>query len=77
MLLAEIVSRVSGSAIEDFLAQRILKPLGMANSGFAVSGLARAYAPIEEGGLDTAGEGQRRTRLERAAVDASTTSRNG
>ena len=50
VLLAEIVSRASGQRYEDFLAQRVLKPLGMANSGFAVSGLARAYAPIKEGG---------------------------
>jgi len=49
VLLAEIVSRVSGRRYEDFLADRILKPLGMTHSGFAVQGLARAYAPNQDG----------------------------
>ena len=43
VLLAEIVSRVSGVPYERFLEQRIFKPLGMTNTGFAAPGLARAY----------------------------------
>lgn len=51
VLLAEIVSRVSGMSFEDFLTRRIFGPLGMAHTGFAVPGLARAYAPNPAGGF--------------------------
>jgi CubicO group peptidase (beta-lactamase class C family) len=44
VLLAEIVSRVSGRPYPQFIAERILKPLGMTSSGFALSELAPAYA---------------------------------
>lgn len=51
VLLAEIVGRVSGMGYERFVAERILTPLGMANSGFATPSLARAYAPSPDGGF--------------------------
>jgi CubicO group peptidase (beta-lactamase class C family) len=44
VLLAEIVARVSGKSYPDFLAERILKPLGMADSGYAAAGLAPSYS---------------------------------
>jgi len=50
VLLAEIVARVSGKSFPDFLSERILKPLGMTNSGFATADLARAYAGSNEKG---------------------------
>ena len=50
VLLAEIVGRVSGLGYDRFVAERILKPLGMTGSGFASPQLARAYAgPTEQG----------------------------
>jgi len=50
VLLAELVSRVSGQRYEDFLASRIFKPLGMTSTAFASPMLARAYAPAKDGG---------------------------
>lgn len=50
VLLAEIVSRVSGMPYDQFLATRIFKPLGMTASGFESPVLARAYAPKKDGG---------------------------
>jgi CubicO group peptidase (beta-lactamase class C family) len=44
VLLAEIVSRASGVPFQRFVATRILKPLGMTNSGFDLPTLAPAYA---------------------------------
>lgn len=50
VLLAEIVARVSGTTYPDFLQQRILKPLGMANSGHATARLAPSYGGSAEKG---------------------------
>jgi CubicO group peptidase (beta-lactamase class C family) len=47
VLLAEIVSRVSGMPYQRFIEARILKPLGMTNSGFGLASLAPAYAKRE------------------------------
>ena len=44
VLLAEIVARVSGKSYPEFLAERILRPLGMEDSGYATAGLAPSYA---------------------------------
>jgi CubicO group peptidase (beta-lactamase class C family) len=44
VLLAEIVARVSGKPYPEFLAERILTPLGMADSGYATASLAPSYA---------------------------------
>lgn len=50
VLLAEIVARVSGMTYPDFLAARVLKPLGMANSGYAVAPPAVSYGGSAEKG---------------------------
>ena len=50
VLLAEIVSRVSGKPYEEFLRERIFEPLGMGGTGLASPLLARAYAPAKDGG---------------------------
>jgi CubicO group peptidase (beta-lactamase class C family) len=50
VLLAEIVSRVSGQSYEQFLTNRIFRPLGMTATAFASPALARAYAPAKNGG---------------------------
>lgn len=54
VLLGMIIERASGQSYGDFLAERIFRPLGMANSAFGepVGGsenLARNYAPGERG----------------------------
>lgn len=43
VLLAEVVARVSGMPFPEFLQTRILTPLGMTNSGYAVTALAPSY----------------------------------
>ena len=50
VLLAEIVSRVSGKPYEAFLRERIFQPLAMTATGLSSPALARAYAPNKEGG---------------------------
>lgn len=50
VLLAEIVSRVSGKPYEQFLRERIFAPLGMGGTALASPLLARAYAPAKGGG---------------------------
>lgn len=49
MLLSSIISQVSGVPIEGYLSDRIFKPLGMKNTGFAssekvISGMASGYS---------------------------------
>ena len=34
LILGRVIEKVSGKSFEDFLEERILKPLGMAHSGF-------------------------------------------
>lgn len=52
VLLAEIVARVSGMSFDQFVEMRILKPLGMAHSGYAAPDPALSYAPRKDGGFD-------------------------
>lgn len=52
VLLAEIVSRVSRMTFDRFVETRILRPLGMSDSGFASPVLARSYAPTTEGDFE-------------------------
>lgn len=49
VLLAEIVSRASGMSYADFVAVRILEPLGMEHSGYGRTDVARAYGKTKDG----------------------------
>ncbi|MFE6151112.1 serine hydrolase domain-containing protein [Streptomyces sp. NPDC057889] len=54
-----LVSRVSGSALPDFLAERVFEPLGMTDTGFEVPAgkldrFTTSYRPRKEGGLQPA-----------------------
>lgn len=54
-----LVARASGAAFPDFLAERILAPLGMADTAFAVPEAKRhrfstLYKPTPDGGLEVA-----------------------
>ena len=50
VMLAEIVARVSGMPFPEFLQARILKPLGMQNSGYALAQVAPSYSGSAEKG---------------------------
>ena len=50
VLLAEIVARVSAMPYPEFLERRILRPLGMSNSGYATASLAPSYGGSAENG---------------------------
>ncbi|MFF2503724.1 serine hydrolase domain-containing protein [Streptomyces sp. NPDC058067] len=52
-----LISRVSGSALPDFLAERVFEPLGMTDTGFEVPAgkldrFTTSYRPLPEGGLE-------------------------
>ncbi|MFD8772387.1 serine hydrolase domain-containing protein [Streptomyces sp. NPDC059916] len=54
-----LISRVSGSALPDFLAERVFEPLGMTDTGFEVPAgkldrFTTSYRPRKEGGLQPA-----------------------
>lgn len=54
-----LISRVSGSALPDFLAERFFEPLGMTDTGFEVPAgkldrFTTSYRPRAEGGLEPA-----------------------
>ncbi|MFD7179449.1 serine hydrolase domain-containing protein [Streptomyces sp. NPDC059904] len=54
-----LISRVSGSALPDFLAERVFEPLGMTDTGFEVPAgkldrFTTSYRPRAEGGLEPA-----------------------
>ncbi|MFE6897950.1 serine hydrolase domain-containing protein [Streptomyces sp. NPDC057717] len=54
-----LISRVSGSALPDFLAERVFEPLGMTDTGFEVPAgkldrFTTSYRPCKEGGLQPA-----------------------
>ncbi|RFC77026.1 serine hydrolase domain-containing protein [Streptomyces sp. AcE210] len=54
-----LISRVSGSALPDFLAERVFEPLGMTDTGFEVPAgkldrFTTSYRPRTEGGLEQA-----------------------
>ncbi|MFE6756332.1 serine hydrolase domain-containing protein [Streptomyces sp. NPDC057684] len=54
-----LISRVSGSALPDFLAERVFEPLGMTDTGFEVPAgkldrFTTSYRPRKEGGLELA-----------------------
>ncbi len=55
-VLGYLVGKIAGEPFEDFLARRILQPLGMVDTGFAVRAgqehrLAACYSPTASGGL--------------------------
>ncbi|MCA3730360.1 MAG: beta-lactamase family protein [Phenylobacterium sp.] len=55
-VLGVLVERISGQRFQDFLAERILAPLGMTETGFSVRAdqakrFSACYAPTPEGGL--------------------------
>ena len=55
-VLGRLVEVVSGQSLTEFLQERIFRPLGMVDTGFAVSGaaagrLATLYGPAEWGGI--------------------------
>ncbi len=55
-VLGYIVQLVSGQLLEDFLRERIFKPLGMVDTGFSISPdkahrMAKIYGPAEGGGI--------------------------
>ncbi|MGD6742082.1 serine hydrolase domain-containing protein [Streptomyces sp. BH106] len=52
-----LISRMTGSSLPDFLAERIFEPLGMADTGFEVPAAKRdrftsCYVPTAEGGAE-------------------------
>ncbi|MCX4830589.1 beta-lactamase family protein [Streptomyces sp. NBC_00006] len=52
-----LISRMTGSSLPDFLAERIFEPLGMADTGFEVPAAKRdrftsAYVPTADGGAE-------------------------
>jgi len=52
-----LISRISGSALPDFLAERVFEPLGMADTGFEVPAgkldrFTTSYRPRPGGGLE-------------------------
>ncbi|MER7198929.1 serine hydrolase [Streptomyces sp. CB01635] len=54
-----LISRVTGSALPDFLAERVFEPLGMTDTGFEVPAgkldrFTTSYRPRPEGGLELA-----------------------
>ncbi|MFD4649100.1 serine hydrolase domain-containing protein [Streptomyces sp. NPDC058441] len=54
-----LISRVSGTALPDFLAERVFEPLGMTDTGFEVPAgkldrFTTSYRPRKEGGLQPA-----------------------
>ncbi|MGV9559369.1 serine hydrolase domain-containing protein [Streptomyces sp. NPDC003401] len=56
-VLGRIVEVVSGRPLDEFLAERIFRPLGMPDAGFQVSGeqkgrLAELYGDTEDGGIE-------------------------
>ncbi|NGX17144.1 serine hydrolase domain-containing protein [Wenzhouxiangella sp. XN24] len=77
MLLAEIVSRVSGMPFEQFTRERIFAPLGMTNTRFKASrndlvrGRASSYFPATDGfrNVVAAGESTGSTGLYTTALD--------
>jgi len=77
MLLAEIVSRVSGMPFEQFTRERIFAPLGMTNTRFKASrndlvhGRASSYFPAADGfkNVIAAGESTGSTGLYTTALD--------
>ncbi|MDX1647829.1 MAG: serine hydrolase domain-containing protein [Longimicrobiales bacterium] len=57
MLLADIVSRVSGMPFPEFMEENVFRPLGMtqttimARRGQVIPGAAESYQPLEDGGF--------------------------
>ncbi|WP_327660593.1 MULTISPECIES: serine hydrolase domain-containing protein [unclassified Streptomyces] len=52
-----LISRMTGSSLPDFLAERIFEPLGMVDTGFEVPAVKRdrftsAYVPTADGGAE-------------------------
>ncbi len=48
MLVAEIVQRLSGRSIRDFVRDEIIKPLGLKSTGLGSLGFARATGTYDD-----------------------------
>lgn len=56
-VLGRVIEQVSGQALDEFLADRVLRPLGMTDTGFCVNGeqadrLAELYGETEDGSIE-------------------------